>query len=153
MSQNINRVDHVVWLVQAENQEKYVEQLSALFRTQFDGPLIRADFGTKFWVSWEAGLEVFAPWGDNDQAKMWSKRLEERGEGVLSVVFGVRDIEEANAHARQLGYPVSPIIGFAGDEPWKHKLECFRETIIGDALGTLLGFGEIRYAEGVIAEA
>ena len=75
---------------------------------------------------------------------------EKKGEGVLSVVFGVRDIEEANTHARQLGYRVSQIIGLAGDEPWKDKLESFREAIIGDALGTLLGFAEIRYAKGVI---
>ena len=123
MSQCINRVDHVVWLVHAENQEDYVEKFSKLFRTQFDGPLIRPEFGTKFWVSWEAGLEIFAPWGDSASAKMWTQRLEERGEGVLSVVFGVRDLEEASDHARQLGYPVSPIIPLAGDEPWKHKLE------------------------------
>ena len=150
MSQCINRVDHVVWLVHAENQQDYVDKLGKLFRTRFDGPLVRPEFGTRFWVSWEAGLEIFAPWGDNDYAKMWMQRLEKKGEGVLSVVVGVRDIEEASTHARQLGYPVSQIIGFSGDEPWKDKLESFREAIIGDALGTLLGFGEIRYAEGVI---
>ena len=150
MSQCVNRVDHVVWLVHAENQEDYVDKFSKLFRTQFDGPLVRPEFGARFWVSWEAGLEIFAPWGDNDSAKMWSQRLKERGEGVLSVVFGVRDLAEASEHARQLGYPVSPVIPLAGDEPWKHKLESFREAIIGDVLGTLMGFGEIRYAEGVM---
>jgi len=150
MAQCLNRVDHVVWLVHAENQEGHVEKLSKLFRTKFDGPLVRPEFGARFSVSWEAGLEVFAPWGDSDYAAMWRQRLEQKGEGVLSVVVGVPDIEEASEHAKQLGYPVSPIIGLSGDEPWKHKLESFREAIIGDVLGTRLGYGEIRYAAGII---
>ena len=150
MSQLINRVDHVVWLVQPQNLEAYVEKFSKLFRTQFDGPQLRPAFGVKFWVSWEAGLEILAPWGDNDSAKMWTQRLKDRGEGVFSVVFGVRDLEEASEHARQLGYPVSPVFSLSGDEPWKHKMESFQEVVIGDMLGTLMGFGEIRYAEGVV---
>ena len=152
MAQCINRIDHIVWLVHAHNQEAYVEKLGKLFRTRFDGPLVRLDMGCRFWVSWEAGLEIFAPWGDNDYASIWSKRLEERGEGVLSMVFGVPDIEEASEHARQLDYQVSPIIGLSGDEPWMHKLESFKEVMIGDFLGTIMSFGEIRYADGVIGK-
>jgi len=150
MAQCINRIDHIVWLVHAHNQEAFVEKFEKLFRTHFDGPLIRQDFGAQFWVSWEAGLEILAPWGESEYAKMWSDRLEQRGEGVLSMVFGVPNIEEACDHARQLDYQVSPITGFSGDEPWMHKLETFKQAIVGDVLGTLIGFSEIRYADGVI---
>ena len=30
------------------------------------------------------------------------------------------------------------------------KLARFQEAMVGDVLGTLIGFGEIRYADGVI---
>ena len=76
---------------------------------------------------------------------------DERGEGVHSIIFGVPDIEDALAHAKELGYPVSAAFGFGGNEPWKHKLEVFKEAVVGEALGTLIGFGEIRYADGVIS--
>ena len=150
MAQCVNRIDHVVWLVHAHGQDACVEKFEQLFRTRFDGPLIRPEFGCRFWVSWEAGLEILSPWGEGAYAKAWAQRLDQRGEGVLSVVFGVPDIEEACAHAKTLDYAVSPIIGLSGDEPWAHKLARFQEAMVGDVLGTLIGFGEIRYADGVI---
>ncbi|WP_176593949.1 hypothetical protein [Sphingobium sp. EM0848] len=152
MRKFINHVDHIVWIVRPENQQLYVDKLSKLFRVTFEGPVLREEFGAQFWVSWESGLEIFAPHGDGDMAKMWLQRLEERGEGVLSMVFGVPDMEEACEHASQLGYQVSPVIGFGGNEPWKHKLPVFKEATVVDMLGTMMAFGEIGYADGVIAE-
>lgn len=150
MRQMVNRVDHVVWIARPENAQAYVERLSGLFGVAFDGPVVREAYGCRFWVSWEGGLEVFTPYGDGPYAAAWHKRLEERGEGVLTVVFGVRDIHDAQENARRLGYQPSDIIELAGDEPYLHKLETMREVIATDMLGTFMSFGEIRYADGVV---
>jgi hypothetical protein len=153
MRQMINRVDHVVWIVRPENAQAHVDRLSALYGVTFDGPVVREPLGCCFWVSWEAGLEIFTPHGDGPYAAGWNKRLEERGEGVLSVIVGVRDINAARENARRLGYEPSEIIGLAGDEPYVHKLETMKEVIATDMLGTYMSFGEIKYAEGVIITA
>ena len=150
MVQFNNRIDHIAWVVHTDNQEAYVEKLEKLFGIRFEGPLIRDEFGIRLWMSWESGLEIISPWGTGEHAKMWADRLAERGEGIHAMVFGVPNIEESSDHARQLGYGVSPTIGFAGSEPWKHKLETFKEAVVGDFMGTMVCFGEIRYPDGVV---
>ena len=61
MNQNINHVDHVLWVSHLKNQEANVARLSELTNQQFDGPVSRPDVGLRVYLSWEGGLEIVAP--------------------------------------------------------------------------------------------
>jgi hypothetical protein len=150
MNQNLNHLDHIMWMVRFKNQEAYVKQLSELFQVRFDGPLVRPDIGLCAWLTWEAGLEVLSPLEDDTpQASHLRQELERRGEGLWGMTFGVPDIRKARDHAIRLGYEVSVVIENTGAEPWHHKTETMKEAIVGEFLGTKLIFGEIVYREGV----
>jgi len=150
MAQNTKHVDHVFWICKLENQERYVRQLAAICDTQFHGPVDRPDLGTRIYLSWRSGLEIIAPL---EETTIYSKSLKDqlaaRGEGLLGVIFGVADIEEARRRAIQLGYPVSPLIENAGHEPYIGETEVMKEIMVGEFMNSTLVFGEIRYAKGV----
>ena len=144
-TQNVNRVDHVMYLAKPENQAAYVEQLSKLCRVRFHGPVEKPDLGVRLYISWAAGLEVVSPVSDSAP---WSLRMkqyiEERGEGVMSVIFGVKDIHEAKAHAESLGYQTSDIIENDGTESYAEETEVMKETVVGTLINNLFTFGEIK---------
>ena len=119
MVQNINRIDHVIWICKPENQARYVEELSRICRVRFHGPVDKPDLGATIYISWSAGIEVITPISDTSPAaKPWIEHIAARGEGILGVVFGVTDIEEARNHAESLGYDVGSLIENTGDEPY-----------------------------------
>ena len=150
MNQNVNHVDHVVWITHLNNQAARVQELSKMFKAEFLGPREFPDMGMCIYVCWESGLEIVAPLNeDTPQANQLRKRLEERGEGFLAVVFGVPDIMAAREHVLKLGYTPSDVIEYAGQKPWSNKLETFKEVIVTEFLGTLMAFGEITYSDGV----
>lgn len=150
-NQNINHVDHILWLSHYTNQERYARQLSALCGVELQGPNVRHDLGTCNWVSWEGGLEVVAPLDGVETPfnKLFHDTLAQRGEGLFGVVFGVPDMEEARARARELGYTPSELLGPNGNEPWAGKTVKMQESVVGTVLNSLLVFGEIEYREGV----
>jgi hypothetical protein len=149
MGQNVNHVDHVVWITHLRNQENRVRELGAMFNADFLGPRDFPDMGMRIYVSWESGLEVVAPLDDRTpQADELRKRLQERGEGFLAIVFGVRNIKAAREHVQKLGYTPSEIIEY--QKPWGNKLTTFKEAIFTEFLGTVMALGEIVYADGVI---
>ena len=93
MKKFINHVDHVAWLSRPENLDANVAQLEKLTGaslTRFS----RADMGFTMCISWEAGLEVVAPHEERTDFNQWLwSELEKKGEGVTSVVFGVKNLE------------------------------------------------------------
>ena len=108
MTQNINRVDHVLFIAKPENQAAYVEQLSKLCRVNFHGPVEKLDIGVRLYISWTSGLEVVSPVSDTAPWSVHMRSiLAQRGEGVIGVVFGVADIDDARRHAQALGYQIS----------------------------------------------
>src|SRR5882762_1683696 len=135
MSQNVNHVDHVVWITQLSNQEARVRDLSKMFKAEFLGPREFPDMGMSICVSWESGLEVVAPLDQNTpQANQLRKRLDERGEGFLAVVFGVPDIVAAREHVLKLGYTPTDVIEYKDQKPWSDKLDTFKEVIFTEFL-------------------
>jgi hypothetical protein len=150
MAQNIKHIDHVIWICHPENQAQYVEKLAKLSEAKFHGPLERGDLGVRIYISWSSGLEIIAPL---EKATIYSQSLKDhlakRGEGLLGVVFGVSNIEEARKRAMMLGYEVSPLIQNAGDEPYVDETEVMKEIMVGDFMNSLFVFGEIKYAKGV----
>lgn len=60
-----------------------------------------ASFGVRVAFSWDAGIELVAPLPDRESALRTT--LEERGEGLVGVVFAVADADASRAAAAELG--------------------------------------------------
>src|ERR1700733_7260723 len=92
-----NHVDHVAWISRPETLEvnaAELEKLPAAQLIRFE----REDMGFVMCIDWEAGLEVVSPMQEpTDFNKGLRDWLETRGEGVISVVFGVRELERHKA--------------------------------------------------------
>lgn len=151
MNQNINHVDHIVWVSHLENLEANVAKLEALTRVKLHGPFDRTDQGMRVCVSFEGGVEILAPLDGYDtvmsrHCRAW---LEKSGEGMFAVVFGVRDIMEAREHAARLGYTPGPLLECVGGEPWATDLGKFQESVICEFMNILFVYGEIDYPDGV----
>jgi hypothetical protein len=150
MNQNVNHLDHVLWLCRLENIEHYVGKLSALTGRSFHGPVDRADLGARVFISWEGGLEIIAPLDmDTPFTAQCRARLGQNGEGLWTVVFGVPDIQEARARAERLGYQTSDLIENPEDAPWQHQTKVMKESVVGEFMNSIFVFGEIEYADGV----
>jgi hypothetical protein len=150
MNQNINHVDHVLWVSHLKNQEANVARLSELTNQQFDGPVSRPDVGLRVYLSWEGGLEIVAPLDvDTPIANSLRDHLTKKGEGLFGVVFGVPDIDAARARAERLGYKTGELVENLGDEPWKDKNVVMKESVVGEFMNSLFVFGEIVFRDGV----
>jgi hypothetical protein len=74
LKQNLNHVDHVLWICWPENQAEFARQLSELCRVEFHGPVERPEVGTRIYISWSAGLEIIAPTRDDGAGDDWRAR-------------------------------------------------------------------------------
>jgi methylmalonyl-CoA/ethylmalonyl-CoA epimerase len=92
-----NGVHHVTWCVRPENYDR----ARAFWEKTVGQPLEDLDLpeiGLRVLVAWDAGVEVMTPFYDEGTLAETSRAfLEERGEGVFSVVYNVTDIEESVA--------------------------------------------------------
>lgn len=149
MQKLVNHVDHVAWLSRPENLDAHVahlEQITGATLVRFD----RLDMGFSMRISWEAGLEIVAPMVERTDFNQWLwSELETKGEGVTSVVFGVKDLDAHKARFEKLGIPVGPLMDDHPDSPWHDKLVLLERTV-GEVMNTNFILGDIDYADGVI---
>jgi len=149
MKKFVNHVDHVAWISRPETLEANVaelEKLSGAKLTRFE----RQDMGFVMCISWEAGLEVVSPLPEPTEFNQWLREwLETRGEGVMSVIFGVKDLEAHKARLEALGLEVGPLLDDHPDSPWRDKLTLW-ERQAGTVMNTAFLLGDIDYADGVV---
>ena len=149
MQKFTNHIDHVAWISWPETLEANIAQLEKLAGaklTRFE----RKDMGFVMYINWEAGLEVVAPLPEPTEFNQWLREwLETRGEGVMSVVFGVRDLDKHKARLEALGFEVGPLMDDHPESPWHDKLKLW-ERLAGQAMNTNFILGDIDYADGVI---
>lgn len=140
MQQAINRVDHVAILVYPENVDAYVEKLSAVLGIEFSAPHRNDNVGVIAAVSWDSGLEIIAPTDRN--STNW-KRLKQYGEGQMTLVFGVKDIDAGMRRAEANGVPVAYEVKLTGDEPWRDRFATFREAKLQEMFGATIVLSQI----------
>jgi hypothetical protein len=149
MKKFANHIDHVVWISRLESIEANVaalEKLTEAKLTRFD----RTDMGFVMYLSWEAGLEVVAPMTERTEFNQaLYERLQTHGEGLLGVVFGVRDLDKHKARLEGLGMWVGPLMDDHPDSPWRHKL-VLRERMASPVMNSWFILGDIDYADDVI---
>lgn len=149
MKKFTNHVDHIAYISRPENLEANVallEKLADAKLTRFE----RKDMGFIMYISWEAGLEVVAPMEEPTEFnQMLHDWLDTRGEGVMSVVFGVKDLDKHKARLEAQGMEVGELMDDHPDSPWHHKLVLW-ERMAGMVMNSVFILGDIDYAEGVI---
>ena len=149
MKKFVNHVDHVAWISRPENLEANVDKLEKLADTKMTR-FERKDMGFVMYLSWEAGLEMVSPMEEptefNQMLKHW---LDTRGEGVMSIVYGVRDLEKHKERLEALGYSAGPVMDDHPDSPWHNKL-VLHERMAGEFLGSMFIMGDIDYNNGLI---
>lgn len=99
-SEGINRVIIVV-----KDIDKATKFYSELLGVSFqDASGTNPEFGVRSMVSWDGGIEICSPADTQAEvAKELATYLKNRGEGVLAVVFNVKDIDEATSIAMKKG--------------------------------------------------
>jgi predicted enzyme related to lactoylglutathione lyase len=96
--EGVNGVHHVSWCVRPENMDRaraYWEEAIGLAPPE---DLDLQDLGLRVLVFWDAGVEIMCPTNEEGSMAADARRfLEERGEGVYSVVYNVADIAATKA--------------------------------------------------------
>jgi len=125
----VNRVTIAV-----KDLKKGMEVYSRLLGATFHGAKAQdaAAFGIEVAMSWDAGIELVAPLPDRDSHV--KEFIEQRGEGLMGVVFGVDDVEEAREQAQSLGAQVWHTLEYDQDDLDKYfqgRFKKYREHMLG----------------------
>jgi hypothetical protein len=149
MKKFTNHIDHVAWISWPRNLQQNVERLEQLAGaklTRFE----RKELGIVICANWEAGLEILSPSEQptafNQALRDW---LEKHGEGVMSVVFGVKDLNRHETRLGGQGIELGPLLDDHPDSPWHHKM-VLRERVAGEVMRSSFVLGDIDYADGMI---
>ncbi|HEY2303343.1 MAG TPA: VOC family protein [Acidimicrobiales bacterium] len=96
--EGVRGLHHVAWCVRPENMDRaraYWEEAIGLDRME---DLDLTDLGIRVLVSWDGGVEIMTPTNEEGSMAVAVRRfLDERGEGVYSVVYNVSDIAATRA--------------------------------------------------------
>jgi predicted enzyme related to lactoylglutathione lyase len=125
MQQAIQHIDHVAILVKEENARHYADRVSDVLGISFEEPVVNDDNGVLVIISWDAGLEIMAP--TRQEGPYW-ERIQRSGEGTVSIVFGVADMDLAMQRARDNGAEVAYEAKLNGSESWLKRFSTFREA-------------------------
>lgn len=137
--QNINRIDHLAILVSAGSFENCVNRLTSALDARFVRAE-RGDLALLIAVDWDAGLEILAPTGPD--SPLWN-RLQTHGEGQVTIIYGVKDIDAGAARAKAAGFKLGGEIGLAGSEPWAAQFDVLREIPLSEICGIRIALGQI----------
>ncbi|MEJ7927792.1 hypothetical protein WG908_13635 [Sphingobium sp. AN641] len=150
MKRFINHVDHVAYISRWETVEANAARLEALT----DAKLQRTDrphVGVVLYIDWSAGLEIVAPMPERtEQNESLHDLLDNRGEGVLAVIYGVEDLDAHKEKLEAKGFEISPLwesVHPAGS--WSERL-LVRERHGPVFMNTWLIYSQIDYRDGEI---
>ncbi len=109
--QGVNRVVMAVRDLDA-GRTFYERLLGCTFHSADDAEAAR--YGIRLLMSWDGGVELVAPIpGAGSHVE---KIIDERGEGVIGVVWAVADADRARDAASELGVPAFHTLDYSADE-------------------------------------
>jgi len=104
MGNNAGQVDHVVMMCRAENLVAATERLEQMLEIEFEY-FEAPRQGLRGSLSMESGLEFIAPLGDDSaMSNSLTRLIEEKGEGIHSITFGVADADATKARLDRQGF-------------------------------------------------
>jgi predicted enzyme related to lactoylglutathione lyase len=138
-----NRVSHVVYCFRPENFDRAAEFLSNVLGAKFEDSS-RPELGLRILISLESGLELISPSPDiGAVGERFTKFLDEHGEGVYNIVYGVEDLDETSERAKAYGVNVTHRSSFADLPPWKGRFDVLDEAHFEPHLGMKITLGRI----------
>lgn len=149
MQKIVDHIDHVVWVSSLENLEANVAVLETVANTTLTR-FEREDMGFIMYLSWEAGIELVCPMEKTTEFNAGlTAHLQSRGEGIIGVVFGIRDLDAHKARLESLGIEVGPEMDDLPTSPWHNRL-ALRERMAGIVMNSWFILGDIEYEDGMI---
>ena len=125
----VNRVMIAVRDLEAAKQ-RYTQLLGATFE---DAHWTGAPFGIAVSIAWDAGIELCAPLPGREETSAVSPYLEKHGEGVMSVFFGVDDVDAAQGRAAEAGVGSIHALDYTQQEIDSHlggKFSRYQEAVL-----------------------
>ena len=113
--QGVNRVTIAVKDLE-KGIDFYTRLLGATFHEATAEDVVT--LGIRVAMSWDAGIELVSPMPDRES--FITEFLEQRGEGLMGVVFAVDDVDEAYKAAQALGIGVWYTVDYNQEEIDKH---------------------------------
>jgi methylmalonyl-CoA/ethylmalonyl-CoA epimerase len=113
--QGVNRVTIAVKELE-KGMDFYAKLLGATFHEATAEDVVT--LGIRVAMSWDAGIELVSPMPDRES--FLTEFLEQRGEGLMGVVFAVDDVDEAYKAAQALGIGVWYTVDYNQEEIDKH---------------------------------
>ncbi len=128
MGNNVGRVDHVVMMCWPENIDGATARLSEMLEIDFEA-FEAPRQGIRGTLSIEGMLEFISPLRDGSRAsRSLEKLLEERGEGIHSITFGVADADAARARLERKGFATRPVYDAINEDTPEFVREAFSAT-------------------------
>lgn len=124
----INRVTLAVWDLE-KGKAFYEKLLGATFHSAKDDDA--AEFGVAVAMAWDAGIELVAPLPEKPSHVR--AHLEERGEGLMGVVFAVEDVDASKTAAEELGVRIVGALDYEQatiDEWLQGRFEKYKEYFL-----------------------
>ncbi|QZP07699.1 VOC family protein [Caenibius sp. WL] len=112
----VNRI--MIAVHDLERSKKLYEEL--LGATFLDANWTGEPFGIHVAIAWDAGIELCAPMPGRERDSVISGFLATRGEGIMSVFFGVSDGEAALERSAAAGYTCSHTLDYTQAEIDEH---------------------------------
>lgn len=100
-----------------ESTKLYGDMLGATFS---DAHWTGEPFGIHVAIAWDAGIELCAPMPGREHDSAVSQFLAQRGEGIVTVFFGVDDADAAKARAASSGFDCFHALDYSQDEIDRH---------------------------------
>ncbi len=117
----VNRV-----MIAVHDMEKAKQQYTDLIGATFlDANWTGEPFGISVSIAWDAGIELCAPLPGREQDSAVSQFLAHRGEGIMSVFFGVDDGDVAINRATDQGYSCVNALDYTQEEIDQHLAGLF----------------------------
>jgi len=113
--QGVNRVTIAVKDLE-KGIDFYTRLLGATFHEATAEDVVT--LGIRVAMSWDAGIELVSPMPDRES--FITEFLEQRGEGLMGVVFAVDDVEEAHTAAKALGVGIWYTVDYDQEEIDRH---------------------------------
>jgi len=95
----------------------YADLLGAMFH---EANWTGEEFGIHVAISWNAGIELCAPIPGKESDSFLTPLLDQRGEGILNVVFNVDDADEALARAEAANIQTINAVDYTQEEIDQH---------------------------------
>jgi hypothetical protein len=128
MGHNVGQVDHVVMMCRPENLESATARLSKMLQVEFEY-FEAPRQGIKGTLSIDGMLEFIAPLGDGSKMSDSLVRLiDEEGEGVHSITFGVADAEATRERLERDGFEARDVYDAINEDTPEFVREAFSVT-------------------------